>query len=162
MSDEKVSGCKVNVSLSLNRKKSFELKEHVFLLNSDLQRFQQCVQKISRLRRNYKSIHIAVEIRPTLISEISECRCECAATCSRPERTPLESSQSSPLQQVSVTSITALRVFVSLVRSPCTSSKGVILKNQMDCESEGVDESVREEWVEGGCEKEAVRLGKLT
>jgi hypothetical protein len=56
----------------------------------------------------------------TLSSDNSECRCVCAATCSRPKRTPLDSSQSSPLQHCSLTSITARRVLVSLARSPCS------------------------------------------
>jgi hypothetical protein len=38
----------------------------------------------------------------------------------------------------------------------------VILKNKMGRESERIDESVMDEWVEGGRKKEAVRLGKLT
>src|SRR4051812_9875206 len=69
----------------------------------------------------------------TLISDISEWRCVCAATCSRPERTPFESSQSSPRQHVSLTSTTARRVFVNLAKSPCASLKGVILKPSTDC-----------------------------
>ena len=54
----------------------------------------------------------------TLNSESSDCLCICTATCSSPKRTPFDNSHSSPLQQGSLTSITALRVLVSLERSP--------------------------------------------
>ena len=75
-----------------------------------------------------------------------------AATCSSPARTPLDNSQLSPLQQVSLTSITARRVFVSLDKSLWL-SRNEIWRPKNDCVSDPVIEGGdpgREEVVEVG------------
>jgi len=65
-----------------------------------------------------------------------------AASCPRPERTPLDNSQSSPRQQFSFTSTTERKVLVNLERSPCDSINPVISKPKNDC--------VRDPVIEGG------------
>lgn len=78
----------------------------------------------------------------TRSSEISECLCVCAASCPSPDLTPFDNSQSSPLQQVSLVSITTRRVFVSLARSPWSSLTEIeVLKPNIDCVRDPVIEA---------------------